>query len=370
MGRVAKYKKIKKVDLFSKSNAANTSNPAESIWGIGDNGRKKKKRSKVAQRMHERKMKAGGSKQLRASCGADGFNIPPEEDDFDLDDLHGSLKPSKRPRIDEALVDPNARKLASVKPSVPVKLPESHQKSAGDLARRATIPETDRDEARVARILKSGSKADPGERGGVTAGAKESKSGFNGRKEGESMRSFERRVKEETRLILNRQAMGSRLANKEKIEKKKEFLKSLRKKKKRRKVGISGLIQDQQQVGDGRDFDADYDFPASGDSGAVVAGDGFVTGERAIAAAAATAKCSSRSSSLHDQVERPPEFKFIPRGAPKRDRIGKDKDGPQIGMDQKQRAAERRAMERMRMQVRAKYAIIKQKRKKAGDFHL
>ena len=34
------------------------------------------------------------------------------------------------------------------------------------------------------------------------------------------MRSFERRVKEETRLILNRQAMGSRLANKEKIEKK------------------------------------------------------------------------------------------------------------------------------------------------------
>ena len=359
MGRVSKYKKVKAVDPFSKQKkgkAAASARTSEYVWGMGDNGRKEKKRSLKAQRHQARKLGGGGMsdgrRRAREAAGAGGFDLPPSgKDDFDLADLVGSVKRQKRPRLDDGLADPRRR-----------------NETTTISKRTPSIPETDAEEKRVARILKlssKDSKSGGSGKGGPGSGSKSatgsssaekgSKSQISGRKEGESMRAFERRVKEETRLILLEQASESKLTSKEKAAKKKEFLKTLKSKKKNRKGGGGG--------GRPRSGSSDDEYGSDGGNGDD-GGGGLVTGERAVAAAARAA--ASSGAAIHDQVERPPTFELLPRGATKKAK----KEGGKLGMDEQKRRAEQRAMDNLRAKVQAQYAVIKQKRKRAGDFHL
>lgn len=402
MGRVSKYKKIKSVDPYAKSkgrggSSIGNSRSAEYVWGTGDNGRREKKRSLKAQRHQAKKLSNAteGRRRMREAAGSGGFDLPISgKDDFDLADIVGSVRKEKRRRLDHGLVDPNsvasgaatAAGTSSVGTSKNEKnkknkkncAADAKDKSSSDVAQRASIPETDADEKRVARILKLGaataSSASMGGAGGKALGGGKAKSGrsaappsastnhktagstkvtFTGRREGESMRAFERRIKEETRLILLDQAAGSKITSKEKALRKKEFFKTLKGKKKRSKGGGGG----------GRNYagSSDEEVDRNDDDGGA-----FVTGERAVAAAAA------RGSALHDQVERPPTFELLPRGATRaasKDDMGSDsKRGG--GMDSKKIRAEQRAMDSLRAKVQAQYAVIKQKRKRAGEFHL
>ena len=375
MGRVSKYKKVKAVDPFSKQKKgkAASARTSEYVWGMGDNGRKEKKRSLKAQRHQARKLGGGsmsdGRRRAREAAGAGGFDLPPSgRDDFDLGDLMGSVKRQKRPRLDDGLADPRRRNEITVSK-------KSKSKGDGGAAASAaaqpapSIPETDAEEKRVARILKLSSKDSKSSGGGGTGkggpgsksatgssstAKKDSKSQISGRREGESMRAFERRVKEETRLILLEQASESKLTSKEKAAKKKQFLKSLKSKKKNRKGGGGGRP---------RSGSSDDEYGSDGGYGDD-GGDGFVTGERAVAAAARAA--ASTGAAIHDQVERPPTFELLPRGATKKAK----KEGGKLGMDEQKRRAEQRAMDNLRAKVQAQYAVIKQKRKRAGDFHL
>ena len=378
MGRVSKYKKIKAVDPFSKKNkgkAAISSRTSDYVWGSGDNGRREKKRSIKAQRHQERKLEGAsdGRRRAREAAGAGGFDLPPSgKDDFDLADLVGSVRRQKRPRIDDGLADTRRRTEAV-----------SRKSKGGDAASAQptpSIPETDAEEKRVARILKLSKNSKSGGVGTSGAGGKGgsgksaasssslpmpttkkgSKSQISGRREGESMRAFERRVKEETRLILLEQASESKLVSKEKVAKKKEFLKSLKSKKKNRKGGGG--------TGGGRPRSGTSDDEYGSDDGyGRGGGGGLVTGERAVAAASRAA--ASTGSAIHDQVERPPTFELLPRGA-KRKATNKEKEGGKLGMDEQKRRAEQRAMDNLRLKVQAQYNVIKQKRKRAGDFHL
>jgi hypothetical protein len=98
MGRVARYKKVKSVDPFAKART----------WtdDVGDaNLRRTKKRSKTAQKLKDQKnnklqrrlrgkevekKKRGGSNGWGDD---DGFDLPPDgEDEFDMNDLMGSIK--------------------------------------------------------------------------------------------------------------------------------------------------------------------------------------------------------------------------------------------------------------------------------------
>ena len=378
MGRVSKYKKVKAVDPFSKQKkgkAAASARTSEYVWGTGDNGRRDKKRSLKAQRHQARKLGGGsmsdGRRRAREAAGAGGFDLLPSgKDDFDLADLMGSVKRQKRPRLDDGLADPRRRN----EPTTVSKKSKSKggaaaaasAASSGASQPTPSIPETDAEEKRVARILKfskdsksggsgkggSGSKSATGS---SSAAKKDSKSQISGRKEGESMRAFERRVKEETRLILLEQASESKLTSKEKAAKKKEFLKSLKNKKKNRKCGGGG--------GRPRSGSSDDEYGSDGGYGDDEDG-GLVTGERAVAAAARAA--ISSGAAIHDQVERPPTFELLPRGATKKAK----KEGGKLGMDEQKRRAEQRAMDNLRAKVQAQYAVIKQKRKRAGNFHL
>mmetsp|Transcript_35935 Transcript_35935/g.72975 ORF Transcript_35935/g.72975 Transcript_35935/m.72975 type:complete len:403 (+) Transcript_35935:176-1384(+) len=402
MGRVSKYKKIKSVDPYAKNKgrggSIGNSRSAEYVWGTGDNGRREKKRSLKAQRHQAKKLANAteGRRRMREAAGSGGFDLPTSgKDDFDLADIVGSVRKEKRRRLDHGLVDPNsvassvAATAAGTSSSVGTSKNEKNKntkkgaadaknKSSSDVAQRASIPETDADEKRVARILKLGaattaSSASMGGAGGKAAlGGGKSNSGrsathpsastnqkaagmtFTGRREGESMRAFERRIKEETRLILLDQAAGSKITSKEKAQRKKEFFKTLKGKKKRSKGGGGG----------GRNYagSSDEEVDRNGDDDGA-----FVTGERAVAAAAA-----ARGSALHDQVERPPTFELLPRGATRA--VSKDGTGNGSkrggGMDSKKIRAEQRAMDALRAKVQAQYAVIKQKRKRAGEFHL
>ena len=387
MGRVSKYKKIKAVDPFSKKKkgkAAISSRASEYVWGSGDNGRREKKRSMKAQRHQARKLEGAsdGRRRAREAAGAGGFDLPPSgKDDFDLADLVGSVRRQKRPRIDDGLADTRRRTEAVSRKS---KGGDTASAAAGGGSGGATqptpsIPETDAEEKRVARILKLSKNSKSGSVGTTSSGAggkggsgksaasssslpttkKESKSQISGRREGESMRAFERRVKEETRLILLEQASKSKLVSKEKVAKKKEFLKSLKSKKKNRKGGGG--------AGGGRPRSGSSDDEYGSDDGyGGGGGGGLVTGERAVAAAA---RAAASGAAIHDQVERPPTFELLPRGATRK-ATKKAKEGEKLGMDEQKRRAEQRAMDNLRLKVQAQYNVIKQKRKRAGDFHL
>ena len=57
MGRVAKYKKVKSFDPYSSKNRGNVNLNQVGIWGLGDSGRKTKKRSRRAEQLRSENKK-------------------------------------------------------------------------------------------------------------------------------------------------------------------------------------------------------------------------------------------------------------------------------------------------------------------------
>jgi hypothetical protein len=309
MGRLAKYKKIKSFDPYSKKNGGNVDLSKVGVWGLGDNGQKVKKRSRRAELL--RSSSHAKKKQKKSD---EGFDLPPtEKDEFDLADLTGSVKNQELKNPFEETTEDSAYKIA-LKGNV------------------ATIPKTDADERKVARVLKLGTQA--------KAIIKKQTTESYARMEGESKRAYARRTKVETREIMKQTAEK----NPEKRLKKKEFLNN----KKKQKKGSGSFNQFSDRQESAADDDGDDDSS-------------FITGERAVAAMADEVR-------FGEQAERPPVFRQLPRGA-------KAKEKPKAaskskGMTDAQVAAETGAMEMMRLRVQAQYASIKAKRKRAGDFHL
>eukprot|EP00934_Nitzschia_sp_Nitz4_P003101 Nitzschia sp. Nitz4//scaffold88_size82704//13028//13900//NITZ4_005283-RA/size82704-processed-gene-0.64-mRNA-1//-1//CDS//3329559467//3091//frame0 len=195
MGRVAKYKKIKSCDPYSKKNGGNVDLSTVGVWGLGDNGRKAKKRSRRSEQLRKQKKR-------KDTSGSDGFDLPPsQKDEFDIKDLVGSLK----------------KQVTKVKPENDVQVEKF--KVQGNVA---SIPKTDQDEKKLARTLKLDTQVKKEEQKKVAVS--------NARMEGESKRAYAKRTKTETRQIIQRSAT----VNHEKRQKKKEFLNS---KKKKRTLG-------------------------------------------------------------------------------------------------------------------------------------
>mmetsp|Transcript_12207 Transcript_12207/g.18727 ORF Transcript_12207/g.18727 Transcript_12207/m.18727 type:complete len:295 (+) Transcript_12207:135-1019(+) len=289
MGRVARYKKVKSIDPYSKNGSI-----MSDVWGEGDNGRRKKKRSRTAQKLRARKEKRG-----KRDVGLDqGYDLPPiDEDDFDMDDLVGSLK--KREMVDPLQDDS--------KPGVAFKRviadPPTADSNANILA----------EETKEAKILKFGAEHSI---------KRKEKSFVQPRMEGESKRAFQKRMITESKQIIGNDKMKAK-TNEEKKRKKKDFL-NLKKKKKKQNNSQEVL----QSVDNGSD---EVDFNAT---------DQVLFGE---------------------QVERPPTFPQLPRGA----KMNKTQlRQSRSGMNSQQREIEKLAMERLRQEVQAKYAQLKEQRRK------
>lgn len=264
------------------------------VWGEGDNGRRKKKRSRTAQKLRARKGKNG-----KRDNGLDqGFDLPPvDEDDFDMDDLVGSLK--KKEMVDPLQDDS--------KPSVAFKRVIADPPTAGSNA-NVLIEET-----KEAKILKFGAEH---------CIKRKEKSFVQPRMEGESKRAFQKRMIAESKQIISNDKIKAK-TNEEKKRKKKEYLNSKKKKKKQ------SNSQELLQSGDNDRNEVEFNTT-----------DQVLFGE---------------------QVERPPTFPQLPRGA----KMNKTQiRQARSGMNLQQREIEKLAMERLREEVQAKYAQLKEQRRK------
>ena len=292
MGRVARYKKVKSFDPYSKVNGGRIQLDNVGIWGLGNDGRKPKKRSRTSEKLRaQRKRKPDEA----------GFDAPPcDKDDFDLDDMIGSLKKQKG-EVEEILG----------KSEEPVRM-------SAALPVHQNMPEDE--EKKVNKLLKVEEKLRE----------KDSKVSKMSRMEGESKAAYRKRVRLETRQIIRKERMSA--LNGEKRQKKKEFLNRKKSKKK------------------SHAYETAFGNEPSSD------------GEQSLEPRHAAAVVH-----FGDQVERPPVFKHLPRGATHKPA---KKKGREEGMGDEEVAAERAAMERIRRKVQAQYAAIKHQRKNKGDFHL
>jgi Txe/YoeB family toxin of Txe-Axe toxin-antitoxin module len=310
MGRLARYKKVKDCDPFSKKNGGRVRLDTADVWGLGDSGRKPKKRSKTSEKLRARK------KRKRTTEFEDGFDVPPGRgDDFDLADLVGSLKKEEPVRLPTAV-------LAATPVSSTASAP-THLEKTDEEVQESKLLKVDK------QIQKKPADVVP----------------EMGRMEGETKKAYHRRVKAETRQIIKEQRISNR--NPEKKQRKKEFLNNKKKKKKNNRGDPNNPTHDSEDESDNQRL--------------TLSNDSFVTGEQALAA-----RALETAVKFGEQAERPPSFRQLPRGASKKSQT---QSSTRL-VSSTQIAAEQEAMEMVRRKVQAQYAAIKYKRRLDGDFHL
>ena len=342
MGRVAKYKKV-------KTSLKDGFGGGEYVWG-SINTQKAKKRSQTSERLRQKRNK----KRCKTEEEAISIN-----DDFDLNDLVGSLKKQSAKDQLAQLSGCTMTYKSSVatksndnaKPNATV---TASQIKVGNQTLNVSIPKSDREERQMVKRLGKSKES----------GSMEKKA-MQKRQEGESMRAFHRRLKDETAMALAadyKQNKHSRTSNKSgkdngqdndgvlsKSQRRKDFLNRKKRKKRIRSESQMELPDEEEEVMARRNQGGDVD--------------GFITGEAAIARA-----------SFLDQVEQPPTFAQLPRGATKKPNGKvrcKDFESKSNSHTEESIRAEQNAMEAMRRKVQAQYALLKQKRKDQGvSFHL
>ena len=269
-------------------------------WGEGSNGQRPKKRSLTAQKQRSKRKRGAFSQD----DSEDGFDKPPSgKDDFDIHDLVGSLK--RENPVDLLKESSGENKAKKLKVEV----------AAGPQEALSLEKET-----REAKFLKVSLE-------------KKKETLVAPRMDGESKRAFYKRMQTETRRAIRNEKIEE-TGNPEKKERKKEFLKLKKKKKKK------GAVSNED------DFDGSRRYNSDDDSNVLI------TGERAAAA---------QKVAFGDQVERPPSFQVLPRGATAKKSMSSGKSN--VRMSDAQQQAEQRSMEKMREMVQARYALIKAKRK-------
>eukprot|EP00814_Leptocylindrus_danicus_P004988 CAMPEP_0116035162 /NCGR_PEP_ID=MMETSP0321-20121206/20134_1 /TAXON_ID=163516 /ORGANISM="Leptocylindrus danicus var. danicus, Strain B650" /LENGTH=270 /DNA_ID=CAMNT_0003511803 /DNA_START=111 /DNA_END=923 /DNA_ORIENTATION=+ len=189
-----------------------------------------------------------------------------------------------------------------------------------------------KEEARLARFAREDSRSLLAKQKKNNSNNPHGKVIIQGKKEGESMRSFHKRVKEETGEILRREVNAEKVHSARQA-KRKQFCKNKKLKKKGKVAATSDVYGYNSDDNDAKKYSLN---------------DNVMFGE---------------------QAERPPEFRHLPRGAKKR-RTGaattKDaQDGASL-IHQEKQAAEQRNLEIMRQKVQAQYALLKAKRKNGG----
>lgn len=251
MGRVARFKKVKKG--FNSWDNPNT----VGVWGLMENGRKHKKRSKTSETLR---------RQRKKKMDRQSFDVAPDSgDDFDLKDIVGSLrkKPKQEPEHE----------------SLHYTSQQNNNKNDKNLVDFDSLPTASVEERKLLQSVERQLTEKPV----VKA---------QGRMEGESKRAYNKRVKLETRQIIRTTAQQAR--NPEKKLRKKEFLKN-----KKRKTNNKFLV----------DRDQDDDEPtvhANNKNNQQMSG-----------VQSLQLRALETAPVFGEQAERPPEFKHLPRGCSK-----------------------------------------------------
>ncbi len=368
MGRVARYKKVKKslskatpkgAERISINNNGKDSKGSidyfdrVGVWGLGDSGRKPKKRSLAS-------MKLRAQRNKKMPNARENFDLVCEEgDDFDLKDLVGSLKKEQQP-MEVAAFASTSYLSATIESS---NLPEQPLaadgttnppsiKNESSVAIQTTPVTENSSTATSSKELKSIATDDEKLHKKFEAQVVPKKSTIvksEGRMIGESKNAYGKRVKQETRQIIQR--ANQQAHNPEKRLKKKEFLTM------KKKMGTSKKRKNKfLDTNDDDDAFQMDDDDLNHESGKLL------TGEQAVAARARATRVQ-----FGEQAERPPNFTQLPRGA--NDKKKQRKSSSNI-KTQQDIDAEALAMELIRRKVQAQYAEVKARRRQNGDFHL
>ena len=365
MGRVARYKKVKSFDPYSReSKQKRKSLHDEYVWGSSET-RKPKKRSLKSMTLRQQKLKnQRPNKRKQQQTINNGFDIPPEEDDFDLNDIIGSVKKQQVMNIIPKSEPPPPTTTTTTKKA---QSSSSSPSSSTALSTSESLIETDNLDMVKHKMINERKEHQELLRFTTKNERQETKKNvFEKKQKGESMRAYEKRIKEETRRIIDtnkltteketasskqqqqQQQAGDDTTNKRR-QRTKDYLQQ--KKLKRKKKLQSFANNDTNDENYTRDSDND---------------DNFVTGEEAI---------RQQQLAFLNPVEQPPTFTQLPRGAPKKSKMlhkpkNTNSNNGRSSMDEAKIKAEQKSMEAMRLRVQSQYALIKAKRKQMGDFHL
>lgn len=328
MGKVARYKKIKACDPFSKSSTKMKSG----LFGFGGEAILDPRRKRSLKKQARRAKKKG----ILNVDKTGGFDAPPDsdEDDFNLADLD-NIKTSKREKklAKESLSLGFTSTTSSSIKSENTDEKNSNKKNSTTSNLTYTIPQSEKEEQQMYRDLNVNPRSND-------------KLKQNGQKSNESVRQYKDRLHNETQMLIAKSKNPSKkndsnknvmISNdggaddelvKGRAQRKKEYLKKKKlKKKKRSGNNMQGEDDDDYAI------DNDDDKDSS-----------FVT-------------ITQQQIGLTEQAERPPEFTMLPRGS---DKIKKRR----MAQDKVEQAKER-SIERLKSQVEASYALLKEKRKKA-----
>jgi hypothetical protein len=369
MGRVAKYKKIKAFDPYSKKNGGQVDLSKVGIWGMGADGRKEKKRSRRSEQLRRNKQqqREGGTTNKRKAGEDDnnnsrksvrkekegGFDLPPtDKDEFDMSDLVGSVKRQK--------VQSNAVLFGDVEDD------GNHNKNNNTTDKTSTVATTassnstlvpvfasDQEERKASRLLRIQQQVDHATKTKVQEAA--------ARQPGESKRAYQKRTTMETRQIIQKTKVEQH--NPEKRQKKKEFLTAKKKNGKRKGGGTTTTTQNRWTNAGEQDTnydDSDDDEDNNSTDNRATVGD---NGTRMV---------------FGEQVERPPVFQHLPRGAKVKEQQqeryrmiqNQNRKTNNTTMTDAEIQAESHSMDLLRRKVQAQYLAVKASRRKEGDFHL
>jgi len=361
MGRVAKYKKV------SSADKQHSKNPLQFSMGFGFAGSDEARRERLAEhriRKRDRQISIGKISRKKQLTKADLLG---GSDDFTGN--AGSTQKKNRADDEEAkfiksLNEFERSKLEQNKPpKKSQKLKSINDSEDDDGIRLERIMDTQKefqsDVIAAMRLFKV-RRLDGNQK--IVQGSKgvdRGKPQFSlvGRQEGESFRDFERRLEKDKRKLLKTRNelninsggthnVAAKEYNTARHDRKKQFLSSKRANKGKKRV-LSGDESDSNEV--------DHEMqPTQGE-------DKLVTGDQVSGEITRRNRVGGTVVQNWDQVERPPEFKKLPRGA-------KLMQAAPSGGDQ--RGSEQEMQDYM-AKIQHQYAKVKQQRRNRGDgFHL
>jgi hypothetical protein len=363
MGRVARYKKVKSIDPFAKNNTWTSD--------LGDKStlRRVKRKSKTALRLKEQKLRQRKGKTGAGSNGYghdDGYDLPPEGgDEFDMADLMGSVKKQVVKSIDP-LLEPQTLLSSSMKSVVPsassskqhqVQQPTKNKSKGNDTSTKATA-------------AKKGSKQQ--KKQPVTT------------LDGDLVITHKTPTREIIAAHSNPKRKRSNNANtaatteEESGPSKQERRKAYLQEKKLKKKSRGGLNTTTNNYNNSDDDDEDVltthrlsQQQPSNDSSS----SSSKQPKKHITQQQNYSDTMIARSVIDDQVERPPTFSVLPRGANKLSKNQKKKKNNnnygtttmEGDVDKEQRIRkEQQALEAMREKVMRQYSIMREKRR-SGD---
>jgi hypothetical protein len=411
MGRVSRYKKIRSVDPFSKQRGGNVNYNTIGVWGLGVASVKTKKRSLTAQRLYEAKINNNTKKNIKhqqqqqsntkpnngnqnnrkeSKFGSSSYHHhssdeQPLGDEFDLKNLTGSIKKQKSPLEEFMLHSDNPNTTATTISGL-----ESSgiKRNQGNIPQVETTVESTTDDVIISKALqreddkmmkKLEQQVQQKHQKATSTGSKllavidvtktknEKGEGNNGeknnensdgtmirRKDGESMKDYRTRRQHEMKLLTSTSKVQMK-RNLDKVARKKEFLTNKKKKRKNNKF-LSTSAGNNNDDDDDDNYDDNFDNDSNNDT-----------------------EINRTGPAFEQQVERPPIFRQLPRGAIEKKKnnnsvktsttkLSSSSTGSLTTKKQHQTASANE-MEKLRLQVQAQYAMIRSQRHSTNKNH-